>query len=387
MAAGDDQGNQPQGRSFLWTFLRSKRGVVLSVSTLIGSAVVGSTVVLLVHYLVDDPISPLPTDPVEVVVEANADKLEVNGSPTESSYVIPKRIYDIGNPPDDAGGCRGRYAWAHALGGVDANDSAVRVVVKRQRTSTVILNGFRPRVVKAELPVVGSHINCPPRSGDSLAGVRSIRVALTKSGPPSYQYVPLESDASRSFELELSQNEAVLFYITARAIDCYCQWVADLDLVVDGKNETVTITGQGGKPFGVTSPVAAQEYLRQDGRWVLTSTRPGAGAPPMAGIPVPALGACDLVADADVQRLYAQSTSRALGVGFRVKQRPATPRTLESICVHTIQQPGERLYPRLLIVYSAARNPAEGKAEFKALKTSSRVAGGSLTLRLSQIPA
>jgi hypothetical protein len=369
MARGDEQGDQPQAGSSLWVFFRSTRGMVLLVSTFVGAAVVGATVILLIQHLFNDPVAPPPTDPVEVVAEANVDKFDANGPSLERSYVIPKRIYDIGAPPGDAGQCRGRYAWAHALGGVDADGSGVRVVVKRQHASTVILTGLHPRVVKAEPPVIGSHISCPPARGDSLAGVRSFRVVLTSSGAPTSQYIPLESDASKSFRLEVPQNEAVVFYITARAIDCYCLWVADLDLIIDGYHQTVTITGEGGKPFGVTSPVAAEEYQWRDGRWVGTSTRPGRGAPPMAGIPVPALGACNLVMEAEVEQLFVHSTSKSEGVGFRVKQRPAAQRTLESLCVHVIQQPGERFYPRLLIVYSVARNPADGKAAFRLNKT------------------
>ena len=89
----------------------------------------------------------------------------------------------------------------------------------------------------------------------------------------------------------------------------------------------------------------------------------------MAGIPVPPLGACNLVMEADVEQLFVHNTSKSEGVGFRVKQRPAAQRTLESLCVHVIQQPGERFYPRLLIVYSVARNPADGKAAFRLNKT------------------
>ena len=34
------------------------------------------------------------------------------------------------------------------------------------------------------------------------------------------------------------------------------------------------------------------------------------------------------------------------------------------MCVHVIQQPGESFPSRLLIVYAAARNPADGRAAF-----------------------
>lgn len=356
MATSDDESSRPGVSPGLrGGFLKTTTGKAL------GAVVLATIGVVLTIVL--PPLIERLNDPVRVVVETNLDKIDVEGSPAEGSYVIQKPIEEVGDPPNGADDCLGRYAWAHALGGVDADRTGVRVVVEGRWSSPVIINGFHPRVVRPGAPLIGSHVTCPPKGGE-VADVRFLAVELRKAGA-TYRYHPPKNDTHKSFAFTVSKGQTELFHINAQAIDCDCEWVADLELIVDGKKETVTITDDDDKPFRTTAFVNAKRYHWVNGKWVDASALLGGSNTPSSGIQVPRLTACNLVTKADVERLLAQSVIGPSEVGFDEHASKSGRRVLRSGCKYEFRRPSDqRLVWMVVVQYEASRNAADGNAEF-----------------------
>jgi hypothetical protein len=80
-------------------------------------------------------------DKFRVTVETNPDRITTKTGAISGSYVVAKPIQAIGEPPNNANTCVGRYEWAHGLGGIDADSTSARVTV--EGTSVGVLEGCR----------------------------------------------------------------------------------------------------------------------------------------------------------------------------------------------------------------------------------------------------
>jgi hypothetical protein len=64
----------------------------------------------------------------------------------------------------------------------------------------------------------------------------------------------------------LAKGESEVFKIEAWAEKCYCEWVAEFHLVIDGKPMVVR-ADDGGRPLRTTGDRAAVPAKWEDGRW------------------------------------------------------------------------------------------------------------------------
>ena len=155
-------------------------------------------------------------------------------------------------------------AWARAHGGVDADMTAVQVVVEGGTPYPVILTGLTVDVVeRAAPPRRGVHYMV---TGGGPVGVRFFEVMLDKR-PPVVSSIPAEFKPLKpaiDFPYKVSQADPEVLDIRAYALKCDCTWRAKLQWVYHGKHGS-TVIDNGGKPFRtVAAPDAVQYYPKFD---------------------------------------------------------------------------------------------------------------------------
>jgi hypothetical protein len=91
-------------------------------------------------------------------------------------------------------------------------------------------------------------------------------VDLDLFGEPTTRYVKDGGESTGRFVFQLARGEAEIFNIEARAESSYCEWVAELFLLVDGKRRTISIDDDG-KPFRTTAPSGLKIHHWTDERW------------------------------------------------------------------------------------------------------------------------
>ena len=154
--------------------------------------------------------------------------------------------------------------WARAHGGVDADMTAVQVVLEGATPDPVVLTGLTVVVVdRAAPPRRGVHYVV---SGGGSVGVRFFEVMLDKS-PPVVRSIPAEFKPLKpaiDFPYKVSQTDPEVLDIRAYALKCDCTWRANLQWVYHGKHGSTVIDDEG-KPFRtVAGQQAVQYYPKYD---------------------------------------------------------------------------------------------------------------------------
>ena len=126
----------------------------------------------------------------------------------------------------------------------------VRLTVIGDSDVTVGVQGLRVAVAKRTEPLEGGFVVCTVGGADLV--VRHLAVDLDSFAEAVVSYVEAGGNPSVRFSFQLKRGEAEAFNIVARAGHHYCEWVAELYLLVDGKRMTVAIADDG-KPFRTTA--------------------------------------------------------------------------------------------------------------------------------------
>jgi hypothetical protein len=163
-------------------------------------------------------------------------------------FVFPQAEVNLGPPP--SGNCQEWWTWARERQGVDADITKVRLTVIGDSDVTVVVQALRVAVVKRTEPLEGRFVVCTVGGADLV--VRHLDVDLDSFAEAVVSYVEAGGDPSGRFSFQLKRGEAEAFNIEARAGHHYCEWVAELYLLVDGKRMTVAISDEG-RPFRTTA--------------------------------------------------------------------------------------------------------------------------------------
>lgn len=155
-------------------------------------------------------------------------------------------------------------AWARAHGGVDADMTAVQIVLEGATPYPVILMGLTVEVVdRAAAPRRGVHYMV---TGGGPVGVRFFEVMLDKS-PPVVHSIPADFKPLKpaiDFPYKVSQTDPEVLDIRAYTLKCDCTWRANLQWVYHGKHGS-TVIDDDGKPFRtVAAPQAVQYFPKFD---------------------------------------------------------------------------------------------------------------------------
>jgi hypothetical protein len=180
-------------------------------------------------------------------------------------FVVSRPISQVPAPPN-GDSPEGRFSWARDMGGVDATESLIRVLVAGKDASPVVLQGLRVKVAERGPPLKGTLLSYfglgAPQS------VRYIQIDLSKD-PPSWDYIGPRGAPEEHFPLRVTSSDTEVLDISAFDIHRDTKWYLELQYTADGEQRTARID-DGGQPFRTTGSGAAERYGWQDGRWEQT---------------------------------------------------------------------------------------------------------------------
>jgi hypothetical protein len=176
-------------------------------------------------------------------------------------YVIPSDIHSIGPPPTDL--CREWLEWARARQGVDAYQSKIQVVVEGRNEGQVVIDRFELEIGAKREPLGGTHVACVV--GGASASPREIFIDLDRD-PPRMQFRYEGDEPTEHFLFTLSDGETETFRIRAITERHYCEWIARLGFVANGRREFIEVSDEGDS-FRTTGTGNATSYAWMDGQW------------------------------------------------------------------------------------------------------------------------
>jgi hypothetical protein len=182
------------------------------------------------------------------------------------ALMVPRGARIIGGPPGDS--CAKFHPWVMDHEGVSATDTYLRLVVQGKAANAVLLTGLRARILERRRPMAGIALACG--GGGAGAVIRYIRLNLDER-PPIGRHGQITEEqrfiTGKPLALTLKKNETEVFDIWASTERCFCRWVLELDLVVNGTRATKTLSNNG-RPFQTTAWSGRQAY-HWAGAWYL----------------------------------------------------------------------------------------------------------------------
>lgn len=176
-------------------------------------------------------------------------------------YVFPTGIDEIGVPPTAI--CREWREWARPKGGVDARWTKVQIVVEGRCEGQVLIDRLEIELMGKREPISGTYAFCPV--GGASASPREIMLRLDDD-PPSVSFVERGDEPVTEFLFTLGQGEVETFRIYAVTERHYCEWIARLSYVANGKRDFIEISDEG-DPFRTTDITNARAYAWLGNEW------------------------------------------------------------------------------------------------------------------------
>jgi hypothetical protein len=176
-------------------------------------------------------------------------------------YVFPLNIDEVGIPPTSI--CREWREWARPKGGVDARWTKVQVVVEARTEGQVLIDRVEIELLRKREPISGTYAFCPV--GGASASPREIFVRLDDD-PPSIRFVERGDEPVTEFLFTLGHGEVETFRVYAVAERRYCEWIARLSYVANGRRDFIEISDEG-DPFRTTGVTNAQAYAWMGDEW------------------------------------------------------------------------------------------------------------------------
>jgi hypothetical protein len=196
-------------------------------------------------------------EPVNVELQTDPAAIDTF-SDLNQSAVVPGEGEVAGALEED---CWTFHETVTRAGGVPAGSTRLRLTLTGQEPDGLLISGMRARVLLRAGPLQGKRIGCLGTIG-GLAEVRPIRINLDDPSPIARfdrgkGYAPLT--------FTLAEDEIEIFDISAATESCYCEWVLDIDLLVGGKRQTITVSDDG-EPFRTTPFDATSAQSRRSSR-------------------------------------------------------------------------------------------------------------------------
>jgi hypothetical protein len=229
----------------------------------IGAAAVTAAIGFIVPKLLTAAQNTIKSTPDPLNVQVITDIARFRSSVVHiADYVIPRPVSNIGAPPnaheadpqDPGSSVRNdpaRYLWAHQLGGVDADESLVRLSISGTSSAATVLQQLRVRVIRCGPPLPGTLVSYTGL-GDAI-GTRFFSVVLDKPLPTVQYYSTHQTpDPQQPFPLRVTDSIQEEFDVSAGVFHSDCDW----DLLLDwthGSRTGTTVISNNGKPFRTTS--------------------------------------------------------------------------------------------------------------------------------------
>ena len=255
---------------------RARSGVrkrLLSIPGFLGTSVAAALISWGVN-IVATSATASTSPPVTVTVQSDPGQIPYFAG--IGGAVLPSARSDAGSP---GGGCTGFFRWAGRNGGVPS-PAEFQVVVQSDTAKAVVLSAMTVKVVGRMPALTGPSVDCPSAG---TIDFRPISINLDATSPTvTYKY----HGQPAPFGFTLSGGESEVFEVTGATQRAHYLFDLELDLIIGGQPQTITITDNG-RPFEATSHAgkAGWDWNYQNA-W-LPST--GASSPTVrAGRPFPA---------------------------------------------------------------------------------------------------
>ena len=197
-------------------------------------------------------------NPYEVSVEANLDAYRSQAGP---HFLFPvSSPNELTDPPSDTEESGKFWEWSRKNGGMDLYFSEFRLAVTA-RTVPVIVQGIDVEIVGMFAPMTGVSVTRPVGGQMSIQGLyvdiekRSVGAVVN---PEDGVTVGKEQD---DFAFSVAPGQTELFSIVG--MSCHCSWRLELNLLVDGKKNSVQLDDMG-QPFVTLS---SAKTTATDYRW------------------------------------------------------------------------------------------------------------------------
>jgi hypothetical protein len=196
--------------------------------------------------------------PVQVDLVQDVDLFHTLDALFLPEFVIRKPIEEIAIPPN--GDVReGRYRWAKALGGIDAGQTVMRLVLRGRSGEPVILHSLEVEKVAVAPPLEGTLVSYFGQGG--AAAVRYFDVYLDEQ-PAKVEFIGLNDTPTLLFPYRVSDTDVEIFDLRAFTRRSDVKWRILLHYSAAGKEGTITIDDHG-KPFETTAIATATQWQEQ----------------------------------------------------------------------------------------------------------------------------
>lgn len=236
---------------------RGRRAVVAVVAVLGAFGVLSAIGTNIVNDLYSDVSRWVSgDDPLRVNVR---DAVGANDGFTMATW-SPRPIEGRGEAID---GCESLLATAKKAGAARVGTSISDLLIEGGTDRDVTIVDLRAKIVDRRAPMHGAEFHC-----ESAGAVAGIGVSFDFDEPqPVARLVSDDADDGTPYfakgdVIVLKQGEIQPIQITATASrDEYVAWDLEVDLVVDGASETITID-EGGEPFQITPGQPNADFKR-----------------------------------------------------------------------------------------------------------------------------
>jgi hypothetical protein len=207
-------------------------------------------------------LRPMVTDapPFQVQVTTDIEEFDWRGRAVHwPEYVVPKDVAEMPAPPDETD--RGRWRWAHELGGCDANQTLIRLQLTGVFPEPVVVQSIRAIVGRSQ-PLNGCYVGFEGKGAP--VSVRTVILDLDNDSAP-VEFWPTE-DGPKPFTLSLGQHETEVIDVLAYTNRHHCTWRLRLGYTYGGTSGSVTIDDHG-RPFQTTWAGPLQLHEWNAGQW------------------------------------------------------------------------------------------------------------------------
>jgi hypothetical protein len=161
------------------------------------------------------------------------------------------------DPPDDVG----HKDWLRRHDAYALAQEDIWFTLTGERSQPVTITQLRPRLLSCGPPVSGAVFYAPPEGENN---VKQLAVNLDRRSPVFHEWDGLSPHSATdpyfaAHTISLAEGEQISIKLMAFAGERSCKWHLDADLLVNGEEETLTLTDATG-PLAVSGGVQQTQY-------------------------------------------------------------------------------------------------------------------------------
>lgn len=190
-------------------------------------------------------------EPINVIVGSVLNETKSGQKGSVWTINTPNKINPADAPPPGSS-CDDAKSWLTRLGGASVGTTGLTMLVEGQRSSGVTIKSMQARVLERAKPFTGAQVVCPSAGNQNAVGVGFDLDSPTPVARVLKKIYPLELGEPYfdNYFITLASGEPLAFHITGTTAKSFVRWVIDITIVVDGKERTVTVGGDGFKTTG-----------------------------------------------------------------------------------------------------------------------------------------